>query len=141
MLPQDIMSMHRIVGFVSGRKVLPIDEFKQILENRPQLRSQWEKKLIERIKGKIEGSEVGSVERLFELVDADGSGEITADELRRGLEEYNVYINQKDWSNLFSLLDVDKSGTVSLEEFRVMLGRGRGVKEVPKLSEKEIGGS
>lgn len=41
MLPQDIMAMNRVVGFVSGRKHLNIEEFKEILQNRPQLRVQW----------------------------------------------------------------------------------------------------
>lgn len=67
------------------------------------------------------------------MLDGDRSGTLTAEELRRGLEECNVWINQKDWSNLFSLLDVDKSGEVSLEEFRAMLGREAGVRVVPGL--------
>lgn len=77
MLPQDILALHRVVGFVSGRKHLSFDEFKEILEARPQLRVQWEKKLINKLKNIIQASEVGTVERLFQLLDVDGSDNVS----------------------------------------------------------------
>jgi Ca2+-binding EF-hand superfamily protein len=46
------------------------------------------------------------------MVDEDGSGTIETSELRKGLESFNIFMNQSDWSNLFNLLDSDKSGTV-----------------------------
>jgi Ca2+-binding EF-hand superfamily protein len=76
---------------------------------------QWEKKLILKLKQIIEASEVGSVEKLFELLDMDSSGSISLEELRTGLESYNIFINQADLSNLYSLLDTDKSGSVSIQ--------------------------
>ena len=53
MLPQDVMSMHRITGFAYGRKTLSLSEFKTLLENRHKQRPMWEKKLIRKIKGII----------------------------------------------------------------------------------------
>ena len=50
MLPQDVMSMHRITGFSQGRKTLSLEEFKTILENRHKNRPMWEKKLLRKIK-------------------------------------------------------------------------------------------
>ena len=50
MLPQDVMSLHRITGFSQGRKALSLEEFKTILENRHKNRPMWEKKLIKKIK-------------------------------------------------------------------------------------------
>ena len=55
-----------------------------------------------------------TLDKLFELIDADNSGTIEASELRKGLESFNIFMNQTDWSNLFNLLDADKSGTVEL---------------------------
>jgi calcium-dependent protein kinase len=97
------------------------------------LRVQWEKKLIQKLKQIIEGSEVGSVEKLFKLLDVDESGSVTLEELRVGLEAYNIFINQSDLSNLFSLLDADKSGTINLEEFQTLLGKEQSNKKVPEL--------
>ena len=56
MLPQDIMSMNRISGFTRGKKYLTIEEFKDILGNRPQMRVEWERKLILKIKAIIKHS-------------------------------------------------------------------------------------
>lgn len=82
MLPQDIMSMNRIVGFVNGRKLLAIEEFKSILKDRPQVRVEWERKLLGKIKSIIKSSEVGSAEKLFELLDKDGSHTLEIGELK-----------------------------------------------------------
>lgn len=43
-------------------------------------------------------------------MDKDGNGTIEAVQLRKGLEQYNIFMNQTDWSNLFNLLDSDNSG-------------------------------
>ena len=83
----------------------------------------------------IKNSEVGSVEKLFELLDKDGSGSLEIGELREGLEEYNIYINQNDVLNLFSLIDGDRSGCVDLEELRVMLEQGVSAKMLPSEEE------
>ena len=53
MLPQDVMSMHRITGFAFGRKTLSLEEFKTILENRHKNRPMWEKKLVRKLKNII----------------------------------------------------------------------------------------
>lgn len=94
---------------------------------------QWEKKLIKKLKDTILASEVGSVDKLFKLLDADNSGSISLEELRSGLENYNIFINQSDLSNLYSLLDADKSGSVSLHEFQSLLGKEGSAKVIPPL--------
>lgn len=113
MLPQDVMSMHRITGFAFGRKTLSLEEFKTILENRHKNRPMWEKQLIRKMKTIILSQNI-SLDKLFSLIDEDGSGTIEASELRKGLESFNIFMNQSDWSNLFNLLDSDKSGTIEL---------------------------
>ena len=84
MIPQDVMSMHRICGFAHGKKTLSLDEFKTILENRHKNRPMWQKKLIRKLKTIILGQNM-TLDKLFELIDADNSGTIEASELRRGL--------------------------------------------------------
>ena len=75
MLPQDVMSMHRITGFAYGRKTLSLTEFKTLLENRHKQRPMWEKNLIRKIKNIILGRNL-SLEKFFTLVDKDGNGTI-----------------------------------------------------------------
>lgn len=77
----------------------------------------WEKQLIRKIKTIILSQNI-TLEKFFAVVDADGSGTIEASELRKGLEGFNIFMNQNDWSNLFNLLDADKSGTVEIEEMK-----------------------
>ena len=109
MLPQDVMSMHRITGFAFGRKTLSLEQFKTILENRHKNRPMWQKKLIRKIKTKILENGM-QIDKFFEVMDVNDSGTIEASQLRKGLEQYNIFMNQNDWSNLFNLLDSDNSG-------------------------------
>jgi hypothetical protein len=77
MLPQDVMSMHRITGFAFGRKTLSLEEFKTLLENRHKNRPMWEKQLIRKLKNIILSQGI-SIDQLFKMVDEDGSGTIEA---------------------------------------------------------------
>lgn len=62
-----------------------------------------------------------TIDKFFALVDKDGNGTIEATELRKGLEDYNIFMNQNDWSNLFNLLDADKSGEIDLNELKTLI--------------------
>ena len=77
----------------------------------------WEKQLIRKLKNIILSQGI-SIDQLFKMVDEDGSGTIETSELRKGLQSFNIFMNQSDWSNLFNLLDSDKSGTIELEEMK-----------------------
>lgn len=124
MLPQDVMSMHRITGFAQGRKTLSLQEFKTILENRHKNRPMWEKKLLRKIKTIM--IEKGlNLQSFFTVMDKDGNGTIESNELRKGLESNNIFMNQNDWSNLFNLLDSDKSGEIDLNEFKTLMDQER----------------
>ena len=79
-----------------------------------------------------------SIEKFFELVDRDGNGTIEASELRKGLENYNIFMNQNDWSNLFNLLDADKSGEIDLNELKLLMEQEKtGKLEVLSVIETE----
>ena len=80
----------------------------------------WEKKLIRKIKGIILSKNL-TIQKFFSVVDKDGNGTIEASELRKGLEEYNIFMNQNDWSNLFNLLDSDKSGEIDLNQLKALM--------------------
>ena len=58
-------------------------------------------------------------------------------ELKEGLEEYNIYINQNDINNLFSLIDSDRSGQINLEELSTLLSTGVSSKKLPSSQEFE----
>lgn len=75
MLPQDVMSMHRITSFAYGRKALSFDEFKTILQSRHKNRPMWQKKLIKKMKQIITATNL-SIQKFFSLIDKDGSGTI-----------------------------------------------------------------
>lgn len=75
MLPQDVMSMHRITSFAYGRKGLSFDEFKTILQSRHKNRPMWQKKLIKKMKQIIIATNL-SIQKFFSLIDKDGSGTI-----------------------------------------------------------------
>ena len=124
MLPQDVMSMHRITGFAFGRKFLTLQQFKTILENRHKNRPMWEKKLIRKIRNIIIENGL-SLDEFFTVMDKDGNGTIEATELRKGLQSHNIFMNQNDWSNLFNLLDSDRSGEIDLEELRLLMEQER----------------
>ena len=64
-----------------------------------------------------------SIEKFFSIIDKDGNGTIEANELRKGLENYNIYMNHNDWCNLFNLLDSDKSGEIDLSELKALLSQ------------------
>ena len=73
----------------------------------------WEKQLIRKLKNIILSQNI-SLDQFFKIIDADGSGCIEPSELRKGLEDCNIFMNQSDWSNIFNLLDADKSGTIEI---------------------------
>lgn len=74
----------------------------------------WQKKLIRKIKTIILENGI-KIDKFFELMDTNGNGSIQASQLRKGLEQYNIFMNQTDWSNLFNLLDSDNSGEIDLK--------------------------
>ncbi len=82
----------------------------------------WEKQLVRKLKAIILAQNI-TLDKLFQLIDEDGNGTIEASELRKGLENFNIFMNQSDWSNLFNLLDSDKSGTIDIEEIKELFMR------------------
>jgi hypothetical protein len=57
---------------MDGRTLLPIKDFRNILEERPRLREIWEKKLFMRILDAIKAKGL-TVDRVFTLIDVDNN--------------------------------------------------------------------
>ena len=55
----------------------------------------------------------------FRNADADGSGELDAEEFRQAIKAMNCGLGDKDADALFQLADSDGSGTLGINEFFV----------------------
>ena len=72
--------------------------------------------------------------RLFDIFDADGSGEITASEFKETLEAFKLGFTLEDMGDILREIDHDGSGTISVVEFEELV-----IKYFPKENEKESG--
>lgn len=54
-------------------------------------------------------------------MDTDGSGQVSSAEMRVGLANLKITLNQKDFNNIFCIFDKDKSDSISLEEMKSTL--------------------
>lgn len=70
---------------------------------------------------KIDPSDRRHMHDLFVLVDADLSGQITADEMRQALSTLGHDLGDKTISTLVGLMDDDKSGEIGFSEFACVL--------------------
>eukprot|EP01062_Namystynia_karyoxenos_P016081 TRINITY_DN15867_c0_g1_i2.p1 TRINITY_DN15867_c0_g1~~TRINITY_DN15867_c0_g1_i2.p1 ORF type:complete len:1457 (+),score=115.05 TRINITY_DN15867_c0_g1_i2:467-4372(+) len=76
------------------------------------------------VSGTLRAMQIGRHEQLralmghFKELDQSGSGELSGDELRRGLQRiWRRDIPEEEFAKLFALVDADGSGQVSLHEF------------------------
>ncbi|KAL6635425.1 hypothetical protein ACP70R_028096 [Stipagrostis hirtigluma subsp. patula] len=61
--------------------------------------------------------ELAGLKEMFKVMDTDGSGAITFDELKEGLRRYGSNLNEAEIRHLMDAADVDKSGTIDYDEF------------------------
>ena len=63
-------------------------------------------------------NDVKNSAKLFYMIDSDGDGKITKEELYKGLNETLMHkIQKKEFDELFSNLDLNNSGFIDYEEF------------------------
>ncbi|KAD5803194.1 hypothetical protein E3N88_14554 [Mikania micrantha] len=61
--------------------------------------------------------EIAGLKNMFKMIDADGSGQITLEELKKGLEKVGANIIDSEIERLMEAADIDNSGTIDYGEF------------------------
>ncbi|XP_038903943.1 calcium-dependent protein kinase 20-like [Benincasa hispida] len=61
--------------------------------------------------------EIAGLKEMFKMIDTDNSGQITLEELKRGLERVGANLQDSEISGLMQAADVDNSGTIEYGEF------------------------
>ena len=73
-----------------------------------------------------------SLERLFVVLDPDGDGLLTEDELKRGLADFEIGLNPAEMKEIFNYLDDDANGFINVDEFMLKI-RGSLTKQRKEL--------
>ncbi|CAA0839277.1 Calcium-dependent protein kinase 11 [Striga hermonthica] len=66
---------------------------------------------------RLSEEEIGGLKELFKMIDTDGSGTITFDELKEGLKRVGSDLMESEIKDLMSAADIDNSGTIDYGEF------------------------
>ena len=61
--------------------------------------------------------EIAGLREMFKMMDTDGSGAITFEELKEGLHRVGSNMRESDMRDLMDAADVDKNGTIDYSEF------------------------
>ncbi|KAL8505196.1 hypothetical protein ACS0TY_016423 [Phlomoides rotata] len=61
--------------------------------------------------------EIAGLKEMFKMIDVDNSGQITLEELKKGLEKVGADINETEIVQLMQAADVDNSGAIDYGEF------------------------
>ncbi|XP_076940172.1 calcium-dependent protein kinase 20-like [Bidens hawaiensis] len=61
--------------------------------------------------------EIAGLKQMFKMIDSDGSGQITLQELKKGLEKVGANLNDTEIARLMDAADIDNSGTIDYKEF------------------------
>ncbi|KAL0338727.1 UNVERIFIED_CONTAM: Calcium-dependent protein kinase [Sesamum angustifolium] len=61
--------------------------------------------------------EIGGLKEMFKMIDVDNSGQITLEELKKGLERVGANLKDSEIVSLMQAADFDNSGTIDYGEF------------------------
>ncbi|EEF38311.1 calcium-dependent protein kinase 20 [Ricinus communis] len=61
--------------------------------------------------------EIAGLKEMFKMIDTDGSGQISLDELKTGLERVGAILKDSEIDSLMQAADIDNSGTIDYGEF------------------------
>ncbi|CAN1854101.1 Calcium-dependent protein kinase 1 [Linum perenne] len=61
--------------------------------------------------------EIAGLKEMFKMIDADGSGQITFEELKVGLTKVGATLKESEIYDLMQAADIDNSGTIDYAEF------------------------
>ncbi|KAF8751299.1 hypothetical protein HU200_012177 [Digitaria exilis] len=79
--------------------------------------NQFKKAALRVIAGCLSEEEIRGLKEMFKSMDADNSGTITVDELRRGLAKQGTKLTEDEVEQLMEAADADGNGTIDYEEF------------------------
>ena len=79
--------------------------------------NKFKKQAMTIIASRLPAEEIKGLKNLFETIDADKSGTITAQELEEALKNKGTLLDQKDIDSLLKLIDMDANGTIDYNEF------------------------
>ncbi|CAH9068347.1 unnamed protein product [Cuscuta europaea] len=66
---------------------------------------------------RLSEEEIAGLREMFKMIDIDGSGHITFEELKVGLKRFGADLNESEIHDLMKAADVDNSGTIDYGEF------------------------
>ncbi|VFQ59245.1 unnamed protein product [Cuscuta campestris] len=66
---------------------------------------------------RLSEEEIAGLREMFKMIDIDGSGQITFEELKVGLKRFGADLNESEIRDLMKAADVDNSGTIDYGEF------------------------
>ncbi|GJM88942.1 hypothetical protein PR202_ga05526 [Eleusine coracana subsp. coracana] len=79
--------------------------------------NQFKKAALRVIAGCLSEEEIKGLKEMFRSMDADNSGTITVDELRRGLANKGTKLSEAEVQQLMEAADADGNGTIDYDEF------------------------
>ncbi|KAL4341683.1 hypothetical protein GQ457_08G011550 [Hibiscus cannabinus] len=66
---------------------------------------------------RLSEEEIAGLKEIFKMIDEDGSGQITYDELKVGLKKFGANLAESEFRALMQAADINNSGTIDYEEF------------------------
>lgn len=79
--------------------------------------NKFKKEAMKVIAASMPADEISGLKNIFESIDADKSGTITAQELKEALDKKGTLLKEEDVQSLLNMVDVDANGTIDYEEF------------------------
>ncbi len=79
--------------------------------------NRFKKEAMKVIASNMPMDEITGLRNLFESIDTDKSGTITAQELKEALARKGKTLKEEDAAKLLSMIDVDANGTIEYDEF------------------------
>ncbi|KAJ4908812.1 Calcium-dependent protein kinase 1 [Raphanus sativus] len=79
--------------------------------------NKFKKMALRVIAESLSEEEIAGLKEMFNMIDADKSGQITFEELKAGLKRVGANLKESEILDLMQAADVDKSGTIDYKEF------------------------
>jgi Ca2+-binding EF-hand superfamily protein len=124
MLPPDILSVQRIVGFYTVERMKIADIMLKILE-RAGKRQQTEVQTLQGLAREFQQKEY-TLAQAFQHLDTDGEGSVSAQELQNCLRAMKIEIGAKDLMNIIHLFDTNGDNQIQLDEFESQMAKYMG---------------